>query len=194
MIQMIGAWLHRYKFEHPWIYGGLLSFAFLYLILTIFLYIPDTQLTRAVGIVNLQDRTMALRHALYWESRVKLNPYVHVGQQVKYGFVVGVTQDHKLVISVPENETYVQYEYKFADMQVQNILAVSTIVKNYRNENARFDIYGDMIVAYIDGMPLNLYLIERGFASPDPNPPSNIVDSAFATHYWSLVTGKYTKS
>jgi hypothetical protein len=32
-------------------------------------------------------------------------------------------------------------------------------------------------------------LIEAGYAIPDPNPPTNIVDIAFSTYYWRLFHG-----
>jgi len=58
-------------------------------------------------------------------------------------------------------------------------------------ENARFDIYGqEQVVTWIRNTPLNVKLIEAGVAKPDPKPPTNIFDLAFATYYWGIAKGR----
>lgn len=186
-------WLIDFKFAYPGRYKALYATIVFGLVFVALMLIPDTQFTRAIGAISLQNRVAAFRHAIYWEVRVQSNPYIQVEHTVKYGFVVGLSPDEKLIVSVPFDDAYMRYEYRLADVQIKNASAVHTYIKMHKAVSARFDIYDDMVVAYLDGVPLNLQIIENGIATPDPNPPSNIVDAAFATYYWSVVRGKYTK-
>lgn len=187
----MSAWFFDFKFQYPWRYKSLIAALIFGSIFIVLMMVPESTFTRAIGIIHLQQRAVALKHALYWDIRVYTNPNVSVKHTVKYGFVDGLTKDSLLAVSIPQGDIYVKEEYRLADVQIKNAIAVSYHVKAYRAVNARFDIYDDMVVVYLDGVPLNLQIIENGMATPDPNPPSNIVDAAFATHYWGIVRGKF---
>jgi hypothetical protein len=159
--------------------------------------LPVNTLTKTIGIAQLQAKVIALREAVYWQSRVFLNPKVEVKHTVFYGYVMSIGDDGMLEVSFPNDTIFVVQKFALADLQIKNKAAVKQFFLDHRNVNIRFDLYGDMVVLhaqtvpadFLNHTPLNIQFIEKGFALPDPNPPSNIVDRAFATHYWNIVKG-----
>lgn len=174
-------------------------------LLLIVLVLPNTQFTRAVGVIDFQQRVYALRQALYWQSRVVMHPEHAVDHRILYGFVNAVMPDGKVEISYANDSKYVTERFQLADLKIQNYAALDTFFKQNQSMGIKADVYGDMVVLHFDGVmesmdkdvqakPLNIQFIEKGDAIPDPNPPTNIVDRAFAAHYWKMTFGAQEKT
>lgn len=178
------------RFDHPktfWTSTAILTTGVL---LTAFFLIPQTRFFEAAGVSAVQRRAIALKNAAYWYSRARL----HAGGdglifETKFGNVVKY-QDG-LHSSIPAGEVFQDVQFHLADVVVVSAAETDRIVQAVRFKDARFDIYdGDKAVVWIGNRPLNIALIEAGAAKPDPYPPTNIVDQAFASYYWSQFKGE----
>jgi hypothetical protein len=103
----------------------------------------------------------------------------------------GIDKNGKLVILTPDGDRFVQSTVRIADTRLTNLYGAAGAVADARTADARFDIYNnDEVVVWIRSAPFNVKLIEDGLAVPDPRPPTNIVDKAFATYYWRIWKGE----
>lgn len=173
------------------------GFCFFLSIFFLILCLPDTSFMRAIGVIDFQHRVKSFKSALYWESRVLINPYVEIDHTVLYGYVNSLGRDGMVEVTLPVEEQFVTRRFALADLKIKDYESLSKFFNERKNYSVKFDIYGDMVVLHSDSLPdtftprvpLNIQFIEKGFATADPNPPTNIVDSAFAAHYWNIVRG-----
>lgn len=179
-----------FKYEHPVFHRLFMAAATVAAAAAIVASLPDNPATRAMGLVELQDRCSALRSALYWSSRAAINPTSTLVPQIDYGFVLGVDYDASVIISVPVNKEFVQRKVRFADIQVTDLQGVAALVKEKHQLDAKIESYGDLAVIWFGDEPLNVELVTEKVAMPDPNPPTNIVDQIFAAYFWQKVKGK----
>lgn len=182
---MIG-WLEDLRYEYPRLVWSSIWLAMLAALSAGFMAIPDTPTSNAMGLVRLQERATSLVRAVRWYVRVQVNTEgVASPKRITYGTVLGLDRHGNLVISEAVDDRWQKTKVRLADVKLIDVRGAATAVKEFRDENARFEIYEDeQAVVWINGWPLNVKLIESGFADPDPNPPTNIVDKAFATYYW----------
>ncbi len=156
---------------------------------------PSTAFVRAVGLQEWQIRGGALLRAAYWAGRAAVNAASDERPTRRYGSMEGVDRAGNLIASLPEGSRWVTARYRFADLTIMDVTGVARQVALRRGEDARFEIYrGDQVVVWIGGGPFNIALIDAGVAEPDPHPPTNIVDIAFATYYWNLARGARSNS
>lgn len=182
------------RYESPVTFKVLISAILLFFVLFSFVYIPKTELTKAMGIGQLQERFSALRHALYWQSRSVFNQELKIEHSILYGFLSSISNDGLVVTSVPSGDSYIKMRFTLADIKVRDISAIRKFIDANKAANVRLEIYGEMVVVYLGGSPVNVEFINSGFAIPDLNPDSKIVDVAFATYYWNIVRGKEKSS
>lgn len=187
---MMREWLFDFKHEHPFSYRLAVSIITLVICVSGFMLIPKSDFAKFLGVEKVQGRGTALRHALYWESRAIFNKPATIEHSILYGFLHSVDRHGVIVVSVPLESEYVKREFTLADMKVKDFKAIDSFIKSNKTASVRLEVYGDMVVVYLGAIAMNVGFIESGFAIPDLNPPSKIVDIAFATYYWSLVRGK----
>ncbi|CAN7751291.1 hypothetical protein [Duganella sp. LjRoot269] len=178
-----------FKYESPNLYrlavgGGITAVVIFALAL-----FPDGEFARASGIRHMQIKTGALKSALYWETRAMFHPSDVSVPEVGFGFLQGIEYDARVVASVPVDSAYVMKRYQLADIKVTNLVGTANMLAALRTTDATLNVYGDRVVVWIDEKPLNVTMIESGLAVPDPNPPTNIVDKAFAAYYWRIFNG-----
>lgn len=180
------AFLDDFRYEHPRVFWMTLWVAILVGSGAGFMSIPETPISTAMGIAKLQTRAISLVRAVRWYVRVQVNTDgVASPGRVTYGTVMGLDRQGNLVISEAIDDRWQKNKVRLADVKLVDLRGAAMAVKELRDQNARFEVYGDeQAVVWIKGSPLNVKLIESGFAEPDPNPPTNIVDKAFATYYW----------
>lgn len=183
-------WIRNLKYDSPILYWMLLTTATFTLLLAILFYMPDTTITRATGLIALQEKAIAFKNAIYWETRAITNPDGLATPTTSYGYVDGIDFDKQVFLSTPGEKGYVRTKFKLADVQVNNLNKAASYITTLRKNDARIDRYGDAVVIWLNNKPLNIELIESGLAVPDPSPPTNIVDRAFAAYYWSQLRGK----
>jgi hypothetical protein len=145
----------------------------------------------------VSPKAKLLTEAVYWETRAFLydghdnknvRPVKHFTAEI-----LGMTKEAKVVfkMSTPEGSKNVHAE--LADLIITDIESTSKILNRFRGQI----IYVDYYQYQLDGVvhncvvlwdefesPLNLELVERQFASPIENPPTNIVNSLMAGYYW----------
>lgn len=191
----VADWVDTLHYDHPGLYRGLLVSAVIMVIGITFLMLPDSPLLRAMGIMGVQKRVAAFSNALYWSSRAAVNGKSSSTNKpiVRYGNMEGIDSAGKLIVTVPNGTQWVRYNITLADIVITDIYGVAQQVGALRLEDARFEIYHDnQAVIWVRGVPFNVKLIEAGVAKPDPTPPTDIVDTAFATYYWGIAKGKPT--
>ncbi|KOB43474.1 hypothetical protein [Xanthomonas arboricola] len=180
------------RFDHPRIFwcGAVALSATL--VLGTFLALPDNGFFQATGISGAQRRILALKNAGYWYSR----SLTHASAQglqfdTRFGNVLRY-QDGRLFASLPSGDRFTEVKLQFADVVVTSPGIAHRVVHELRFKDARLEIYDkDKSVVWVGGKPLNITLIEVGAAQPDPNPPTNIVDLAFASYYWNQAKGEH---
>ncbi len=180
----------RYDFQRPIRAFYLCTIAVLLAIA--FMTAPVTPLMAALGMSEAQVRTAAFFNAIYWHSRALLNKEGGaVASLTKYGSMVGIDQRGNLVVSVPEGSRFVTERLQIADIRITDLLGSAVLIHEYKHQDARIEIYPEnQAVIWVKEVPINIRLIEKGHAAPDPNPPTNIVDKAFASYYWRIFQGE----
>ncbi|MEL5920653.1 hypothetical protein [Stenotrophomonas maltophilia] len=158
---------------------------------TTFLILPQNTFFEAAGISDAQRRVHALRNAAYWYGRSVIHASsMDLAFDVRYGNAVRF-EAGSVIASIPREDQFLEQALHLADVVVKSEAGAREAVREVRYLDARFEIYdADKAVVWIEGKPLNITLIERGAAVPDPNPPTNIVDRAFASYYWKQAKGE----
>ena len=188
-------WFETLRYENPTRLWMLVATCTGALALAALAMAPSTAFVRAVGLQEWQIRGGALLRAAYWAGRAAVNAASDERPTRRYGSMEGVDRAGNLIASLPEGSRWVTARYRFADLTIMDVTGVARQVALRRGEDARFEIYrGDQVVVWIGGGPFNIALIDAGVAEPDPHPPTNIVDIAFATYYWNLARGARTNS
>ena len=195
MRQIIGAladWLDTLRYDHPGVFRVLTVVVGVGAVSACFMLLPSSPLLRALGVTELQKRVTAATNGVYWSTRAAMNDTAGERQHRQaFGNVEGIDASGKLIIAIPQNKKWVQQQLWLANVEIVDPYGVAQLVGALRQENARFDIYEEeRVVAWIRNTPLNVKLIEAGVAKPDPKPPTNIFDLAFATYYWGIARGR----
>lgn len=184
-------WIDALRFDHPGVYRAVWVTSAAALAISGFFMLPDSPMLRAMGVVGVQKRVGALTNAVYWSSRAAMNNNSATDKpDVLYGNMEGVDSTGKLIVTVSDGNKWVRHYFALADIVITDIYGVAQQVGALRLEDAKFEVYrGDQVVVWVRGVPFNVKLIEAGVAKPDPTPPTDIVDTAFATYYWGIAKG-----
>lgn len=188
---MLNSFFDNLRYDHPFIYRSLITVVVMACVLFLFFLIPPSPLMRVIGVTSLQERMSALYYATFWQVRAaaKGSDVVPV-LNTTYGNMAGLDPEGKLVIAVPSGTRFVHSKVNIADIRLVDLFGAATLIGQLRTEDARFDIYHDnQVVVWIRNVPFNVKLIEAGFAIPEPNPPTSIVDKAFSAYYWRIFNG-----
>lgn len=156
-----------------------------------FIILASSPVGAALGVTKIRDRGVSLYHASFWFARAQLNNegYADI-ERTTYGSVLGLDKDGQLIIKFADGRKFIKKAMKLADVRLIDARGAAVIVNSLRSENAKFEEYSDdQVVVWINDEPLNVRLIEAGVARPDPTPPTNIVDKAFAIYYWRKFYG-----
>lgn len=183
--------LTDFRYDHPRLYWSGIAGVAIFGLALVFLLLPQNAFFEAVGVSDAQRRGHALRSAAYWYGRSAIHASSEgLAFDVRYGNVVRFS-DGAVIASIPRGDEFMEEALHLADVVVKEPVQASAVVKAARFKDARFEVYDqDKAVVWIDGKPLNITLIELGAAMPDPNPPTNIVDLAFASYYWAQFKGE----
>jgi hypothetical protein len=181
----------NFRYDHPGVFRTVLAVLICTVLVFGFISLPQSPLMRAVGITAAQKKVMALYYAIFWQLRAETGqPDPDARFEVKYGSMAGLDSSGKLIVSVPSGDRFVQSTVNLADVKLTDLYGTASLIGHFRTEDAKFEIYGgNQAVVWIRNVPFNVKVIEAGFAIPDPNPPTNIVDAAFATYYWRMFNG-----
>lgn len=185
----MGIALDDLRFDHPKVFYSGVFILGVGLFMAVFFLLPQSQFFEATGVSSAQRRALALKNSAYWYSR----SIIHASTEelhfdTRFGHVIDYRDG--LRASIPDGEEFDEVKFLFADVVVTSELEVNQIVQAVRLKDAKFEVYGDnKVVVWIEGKPLNISLIEAGAARPDPDPPTNIVDVAFASYYWNKFKG-----
>lgn len=179
-----------WRYENPLTWRMVIWGIVLSVCIGLFMLLPPAPLLRVIGVTGAQTRLGATANAIYWEARARFGTSDTESPVKIYGNLVGISKDGRMAVSVVEGEAWVERVYAIADTQLTDLVGAAKLISSLVTKNVRIDLYSmDRAVFWIDGVPLNVRFIEMGVARPDPNPPTNIVDAAFATYYWNIATG-----
>jgi hypothetical protein len=181
----------NWRFDHPFLFRATIGISLTSAALVIFMSIPSSPLMAVLGVTAGQQKLAALYYTSFWHLRAATNQSAEA-KLIKsiYGTMVGIDRTGQLVISTPVGDRFVQSTVHIADVSVTNLYGAADMIAGMRGEDAKFEYYpGDQVVVWVRGAPFNVKLIEAGHAKPDPNPPTNIVDKAFAIYYWRIFNG-----
>lgn len=186
----MGEFIESLRYDRPVLFRSVVVGMSLVLLVIIFMSLPASPLMRAIGVTTAQKKVASLYYAGFWYVRASTNAEGVNALQTTYGNIIGLDKDGSLVISVPVNGKFEQSKVLIADAKLNDLYGAAALVGQFRTEDAKFEIYeGRQAVVWIRNVPFNVKLIEAGYAVPDPNPPTNIVDKAFATYYWRNFNG-----
>lgn len=179
------------RFDHPLIFRWSIGMLLMSLSFIFFMSLPPSPLLRAIGVDTVQKKIASLYYGVFWQIRAATySSDDGMLLQTTYGSMTGLDQNGLLVISIPSGHEFMQSRVSIADVKITDLYGVAALIGGLRTEDAKFDIYpGNQVVIWIRNVPFNVKLIEAGFAVPDPNPPTSIVDKAFATYYWRIFNG-----
>jgi len=178
------------RFDHPRIYWTAFLCLGLVVVIGTFFFIPSNSFFEATGVNEAQRRIFALKNAVYWYARSIIHSSVDGPEfRTRYGSIIRY-QSGSVVSSLPEGDRFEEFTLHLADVIIDSPVIAEAVIDSVRLKDARFEIYDkNKAVVWISNKPLNVALIEMGAAKPDPNPPTNIVDSVFASYYWSQFKG-----
>lgn len=186
----MGDFIESVRYDYPILFRSVVGIISLTVLVVVFMSLPATPLMRAIGVSTAQKKVSSLYYAGFWYVRASTNAEGLQALQITYGNIIGLDKDGSLVISVPVNGKFEQSKVLIADTKLTDLYGAAALVGQFRTEDAKFEIYeGRQAVIWIRDVPFNVKLIEAGYAVPDPNPPTNIVDKAFATYYWRNFNG-----
>lgn len=185
-------WLDTLRYDHPRAWRTLWAGCITTVLFIGFLLLPSSPMLRAMGVTSVQERISAFSNALYWSSRAALNANQSMDKpHILYGNMEGIDRAGKLIITASSGDKWVRYNLALADIVILDLYGVAQQIGTLRLEDAKFEVYGDdQAVVWVRGVPFNVKLIEAGVAKPDPTPPTDIVDVAFATYYWGIAKGR----
>lgn len=179
-----------FRYEYPALFRTTIGMALTFALVVIFVAVPPSPLMRALGVTAGQKKVASLYYAGFWYVRASMNAEGINALQTTYGNLIGLDKSGQLIISVPSGGRFVESAVRIADTKLTDLYGAAALVGQLKSEDAKFEIYSDrQAVIWIRNVPFNVKLIEAGFAIPDPNPPTNIVDKAFATYYWRNFNG-----
>lgn len=184
--------LENLRYDHPLTFRVLVVAASVMVLGGSFAALPDNDFFRTIGVTGAQVRSGALYRATRWHMRAMVHQESDGAKpRVVYGNMVGVDKNGQLVILTPAGDRFVQSTVRIADTRLTNLYGAAAAVADARTADARFEFYNnDEVVVWIRSAPFNVKLIEDGHAVPDPRPPTNIVDKAFAAYYWRIWKGE----
>lgn len=179
------------RYDRPVLFRILVISASVVVIASMFSVLPQNEFFRTIGVTKAQTRFGALYRAAFWHTRAVLHQDSESDKpRVVYGNMVGIDKKGQLVILTPSGDKFVHSTVRLADTALVDLYGAAAAVAKESTADARFDIYNeDEVVVWIRSAPFNVKLIEDGHAKPDPRPPTNIVDKAFAAYYWRILKG-----
>lgn len=189
---MIGL-LEEFRYDHPRVYFSVGGFAIFCLGLFIFFSLPTTTFLTSVGVNGAQRKVSAFGSAIFWQSTAMMHAKSDETKPNKsiWATLAGLDKDGRLLVTVPNGAKWKIETIRVADARITDIYGAAGLVNQFKAEDVLLDYYqDDQVVVWIRNVPFNVKLIEAGFAVPDPNPPTNIIDIAFASYYWSIFKGE----
>lgn len=159
-------------------------------------------ISQTFGLTDLRLRAQALPDAVFWSFRKwKNNKAEHYSPiDMRYGYARDFINGQLIVHEYTKNGR-IEKSYPLASIETYSNQhgAIRAWVRERRGAETRFDIYTNAkgvehTVVWTRTGPWNVQLIALGYAYPSPNPPTNVVDAAFAEHYWQRVKGNVTET
>lgn len=184
----MSAWLD-FKYDHPYLHALSLLAASITLGTVLAVAVPDSEVTRALGLSALRQRGSALCSALYWETRAHLQRTPAPAAGAEYGYVSAMEPDGAVLITVPQQHVFVQRRVQLANVRITDLAGASALILRRRHVDARVEHYGAWAVIWFDDRPLNLDLINAGLAVPVLVPPTSILERLFADYLWNQTKG-----
>lgn len=179
------------RYDHPRLYWTALLTIMVGASAGVFSLLPRSPFFEAIGVTGVQDKVHALKSAVYWYSRSAIHASSEdLAFDTRYGNVVRA-EAGAVIASLPDGAQFREVRIVLADVVIDSDALADRVIQANRFKDARFEIYDmEKSVVWIERKPLNVTLIEVGAARPDPDPPTNIVDLAFASYYWNQVKGE----
>jgi hypothetical protein len=175
------------------------SILIFYLSMLLFLAIPRIAFTEWLGVPMYQGRIKAFHNAAFWYSRSKLVP--NKGEKVtdpSFGQVQGLTESGQVVIKIAKGSEWIVMTLPLAGVEITDTYRAAVHMQSLRHITAEIDVYEEApdledrysVVIWVHQKPVNLVLVEDGYAKPEPQPVTSIMDRSYAMYYWRLATGR----
>jgi hypothetical protein len=159
------------------------------------LAVQDSLFLQMTGIKESAQQVVFIKKALYWECRAwKHRTTNDLGNwrpvQRVYGHLYSLNKDGSLNYQYYEKNRIKYGIGQIANVQITNLLGLARNLLRDKQQPFIFDLYnnGYIVVWRPDGSQVwNLEIIQSGFANPELNPPTGVVDRLFADYYWLKV-------
>jgi hypothetical protein len=192
---MLNALYYHIRHNHPiWFFTLVFTATIIIFANIVGITAANTELFDKLGANRAKEKIIAIKEFAFWRFRAWRNEKKHVSPPHKhyYGSLDTANRDGTLNIIVIDQSEYRKMRISLADVIVHDPNALAVIVNLNRNLDVEFDLYetGEtypFTVIWLNGKPFNIQVIVSGVGRPDSNPPTNIVDKAFAEYYLSLI-------
>lgn len=146
---------------------------------------------------SMSPKLSALGSAMHWSAKAfifdghkstNVKPAKHFTAEI-----LGMTKGAKVVFKMVNADGYHRVEAEFADLVITDIVNTTLLVNRFKGRSIFVDYYQyvedeivhDCVVLWDEfSSPINLELVQRRFAEPVQTPPTNIVNTLMASHYW----------
>ena len=182
-----------------WVIKVLIDFVVMGVLISGFLFLErQPTLSQTFGLTDLRLRVQAMPDAAYWSYRKWVNTKAENYSPIdtRYGYVKDFI-DGQVRVHEYSKQGRVEKSYPLASIEIydRQHRAMRQCIRERTGAETRFDIYinqqgKEHAVVWTNSGPWNVQFISQGYAYPSPNPPTNVVDAAFAEYYWNLVKGK----
>ena len=162
-----------------------------------FMSIPNTVMTSWLGVPSFQERIRATQAAGFWYARSLLIPKEgEKASNPQYGQLAGLTSDGRVVLKVADGDVWKRMALPLAGIKIDNLYRAAIHIKGLEGISAKIDVYREprkeapySVVVWVHQKPVNLSLVEDGYARPEPKPVTSIMDLAYAHFYWRRAKG-----
>lgn len=203
-MEFLSTLYYHIRYNYPLFYFGTLTTALVIIIINIITITATTGVLNAIGAASAANRIVAAKEAAFWTYRAWSHRHseAHITPQRVYGYLQTTNRDGSINLLIAADDSYKTIRVRLADLQVTNPTALAAIVSMHRQAPVDVDLYtlpstskedtSPHAVIWLDNKPFNIDLIIASVALPDENPPTDIVDRAFAAYHWKIATGEDT--
>lgn len=203
MSNFLSTLYYHIRYNHPIVYWLTLALAVGLLAVDVLSFTATAGVLTAIGATDTARRVVAAKDALFWSYRAWSNKHVTTATtntpKRVYGYFQSANRDGTLNLQVIVNRDYQTMRVSLADLSITNPNGLAAIVAMRKQEAIDIDLYIDdeardgppSAVIWFESKPFNIDLITASVAIPAKNPPTDIVDRAFAEYNWKLALNKH---
>lgn len=188
---------YHIRYNHALIYFTTIAAAVILLAVNVVYMTAATGLLDAIGATEVGNRVVAAKETVFWSYRawIHRDANAELIPERKYGYLQSANRDGSINVQIIAGSDYQTIRVLLADLQITNINGLAAIVELNKKVPVDIDLYRPLAdktttdlpelpqaVIWLENKPFNIAIITASVAIPAKNPPTNIVDQAFAEY------------